>query len=371
MNSETLTDVPKSRASFLIAVVVPTILTCIYLLFLAEPTYQTEVKLLIRENSESGSGAIPGFASSILGLGSKTSMEDAFILADYLHSSAFLQELDSHFDLRRHFADSTTDVLRRLADEPLREQFDGYVRKMLITKIDPESSILTLQIQAFDPELARAMALFIIERAEDSINTLNDRMVASQTAMASRELEDAKQKMMGLRNEMLEFQIRNSMIDPVHETGAFFSNIAAIDAKLVAKRTELRIKEQYMQDDAAEMRTLRQELTALAEQRAEETRRLVSEADGTMADVLRDYEMIKLRNEFALNAYSAAFALAERANIDAARQEKFLLIIAPPHLPEQPVFPRPMVGTLTALALLSVGYGIFRLISATIRDHSI
>src|SRR5690606_13654167 len=125
------------------------------------------------------------------------------------------------------------------------------------------------------------------------------------------------------------------------------------------------------QDDAFDIQRLRQEIRALEEQRREETRRLVTEGDSNIANTLQTYERLKLQEEFALAAYTTAFALAEQVTLEASRQEKFLLVIAPPHVPEKPVFPRPIRGTATALVLSCIAYGIVRLILATIRDHTI
>lgn len=360
---------PRNR--FLLATVVPSLVVLLYLTFFAQPTYETETKMIIRENRGDSGGAIPGLASTLLGAGSRISLEDALILQDYLHSAAFIDLAAERFDLREHFHDAPSDPLRRLGAEAPSETFHKFMRRMITIRIVPESSIISVQVRAFSPQLAQELARFIIEQSEEMINDLNERMVVSQTVLAKRELERSMERVSEAKDQLLRFRITNAMVDPAGEVSAFFGNVAALDSRLVERKTDLRTKSQYLREDAFELRQLRQEIRALEEQREEETRLLVTAGDESLATTLQAYEGLKLQEEFALAAYSAAFAMAEKATMEASRQEKFLLVIAPPHPPEKPVFPEPLRGTVTVFLLCCIGYGILRLVLATIRDHTI
>lgn len=357
--------------SFLLITGLPVVATLVYLIVLAQPAFETETKLIVRENQSGSGSAIPGFASAILGPGAKTSYEDALILEDYLHSAAFIEKAATRFDLRAHFEDAPSDPFRRLAPDAAAESLHVFFRKMVTIGIIPESSIVTVNVRAFSPAVAEDVATFIIAESEKMINDLNERLVKSQTTLAQRELSRSQARLMEVRSELLEFQMAKGMIDPQGETSAYFSNIAALDSRLVEKRTRLRIESQYLQEDAFDIRRLKQEIQALEEQRREETRVLVTDEDVSMANTLQAYETLKMQMEFAQTAYSSAFALMETTIMEASRQEKFLLVIAPPHTPEAPVFPRPVRGTLTVFVLSCIGFGIYRLILATVRDHTI
>jgi capsular polysaccharide transport system permease protein len=354
----------------LLVCVLPTLATAIYLTLLTQPTYQTEAQLIVRESQGSTGPILPGFASALLGAGSKTSLEDSLILQHYLHSAGFIELADEQFDLRRHFAEAPLDPLRRLSGTARAETFHEYFRKMVSIHVVHESSIMTIRVQTFSPVVAQALASFIIDQSEQMINHLNDRMTSSQTTLAQRELEKGTARLMAAREDLFRFQVANRMVDPVGETSAFFGNVATLDARLVEKRTQLRLEAHYLQEDSFDLRRLRQEIRALEEQRAEETRLLVTEGDTSMANTLQAFEKLQMNKEFALAAYTAAFTLAEKATLEASRQEKFLLVISPPHLPEKPVFPRPVAGTLTFFVLSWIGYGILKLVLATIRDHT-
>lgn len=350
---------------------VPTIAAVAYLAFFAQPAYETEMKLIVRESQSASAAPVPGLTAGLLGMGSGKSLEDALILEDYLHSAAFIELAADRFNLRDHFHHAPLDPFRRLAENAPRETFYQYFRNAVSISVIPDSTIITVRVRAFSPDLAHELAEFAIERSETMINDLNERVVSAQTSVAQEELEQRQEQLLEVREKLLQFQIANAMVDPAGETRAYFSNIAALDSRLVEKRTELRTGGQYLQDNAFELRRLRQDIQAIEEQRQVETRLLVTEEGSSMATTVQAYEKLKMEQDFALSAYSSAFALAERTKSDAARQQKFLLTIAPPHTPEKPVFPQPARGGLTVFVLSCLGYGIFRLILATIRDHSI
>ncbi|MDF3056674.1 MAG: capsular biosynthesis protein [Rariglobus sp.] len=360
---------PKRR--FHVCVGFPTLLALLYLLFFAASTYRTETRLIVRESSEETTNIIPGLAANLLGGGIKSSIEDAYILVDYLQSSALIEQVDAQLDLRAHYSAPRLDFIRRLASDAPAETLHDYYRRHVTISVAPESSIVTLQVDAFDPVFTQKFAQSLVTASEQAINQLNSRMVGAQTALAEKELARTRAELTAARRRLLDFQVAHNIVDPAGEIGSRLGSLAVLDERLVEKRAELRTKEQFLREDAFELRTLRQEITALEAQRNQENQRLINPDNHGMTVAAAAYEEVKLGAEFALHAYTAALALDEKAKLSAARQEKFLLPIAVPLQPEEPVFPAPFVGTLTAFILFSLLYGIIRLIIATIRDHTL
>jgi len=371
MNADLKHIISKPGTSFILFAGVPTLISFIYLFFFAHPTYQSEVKLIVRENKEASSSIIPGLAASLLGTGFRTSIEDAYIFTAYLHGSQFIELADKRLGLKTHFQRPAFDPLYALGKAPLAEEFNEYIRKRIIITITPESSIVTVRARAFTPEMADALAKLIIEESERAINTLNHRLLESKTALANTELGESQANLIAKRRQVLQFQTEHAMVNPSSEVTSRLTNVAGLDAKLVEKQTELRTKEQYIRPEAFEIRTLRQEIIALDSQRQQETGNLVMLGDKSVAATLQAYEDVKMQAEFALQAYTSAFALVESAKLEAGRQEKFLLLISPPRLPEEPIFPNPLKGVVTVLIGSAVLFGIGRLVISTIRDHSI
>lgn len=362
----------ERKYRFIVCVGIPTLLVLLYLVIFAAPTYRTETQIVVRENSTSGSSSlIPGFAANLLGGNIRSSLEDAYILVEYLHSSAVIEQVDAELGLRAHYASPRLDFIRRLATDAPAETVHEFYRNHVKIIINPQSSIVTLQVDAFDPAFAQKLAKALVAASERAINELNARMVGAQTALAERELIKTRENLMAARQRLLEFQIANSIIDPVGEMSSRLGTLAALDSRLVEKRTQLRTKEQFLRNDSFDVRSLQQEIAALDEQRTQENLRLVNPDDKSMAAAAQKYEDVKLAAEFTLNAFTAALALDEKAKLDAARQQKFLLPISAPFLPQEPAFPILLLNTITAFTLFSLLYAITRLIIATIRDHTL
>jgi len=361
----------SQKAVFALFTGVPTVLTLLYMLILAHPVYQAETKLIVRENKETSSSIIPGLAASLLGTGAQTSVEDAYILTAYLHGSQFIDLADQRLGLKAHFRTPVFDPLHTLKKNPMAEEFYDYIRERVVLHIAADSNIVSVSTQAFSPEMAQAFSKLIIEESEKAINTLNTRMVDAQTSLAKRELAQSQATLLEKRRQLLQFQTTHAMVNPESEVTSHLSNVAGLDAKLVEKRTELRTKEQYLRPESFEIRAIQQVITALDSQRQHETGTLVTSGGQSMAATLLAYEDLKLQTEFAQQAYASAFALMESSKLAAGRQEKFLLMIEAPGLPEEPAFPLPLQATFTVFATAAVIFGIGRLMLCTIRDHSI
>lgn len=362
---------PPGKSGFFLLTGLPASLAFLYLLLFAQPTFLTEARLIVRENADRAAALAPGLASSLLGGGVKSSLEDAYILADHLHGASFIEELDARLNLRAHYRAPRLDVLRRLSASAPAEDFHDFYRRHVKITVNPIPGILTFEVSAFDPTFAQTLALALVEASERAINDLNLRMVAAQTALADQELALTREQLAAARRQLLDFQVSRNLVDPATEIGARLANLARLDSLLLQKRAELGAKRQFLREDAVDLRLLTQEVAALQAERDRENQLLVNPSDESMTATAQAYEEIKLEAEFALHAFTAALALNEKAKLDAARQEKFLLPVSAPHLPEAPVFPRPFVGAALTFLVLAVLHAIASLILATIRDHSL
>ncbi len=360
------------KRSFSLAVLLPTGIVLLYSLFLAKPQYEAISQAIIKENSSQSGAAIPGLSLGFLDTGNRVSTEDGYILMDYMQSQDFLMRAEQALHLREHFSDPWLDFWNRLEPQATTRDFlDHFVDTIDIT-MSPSSAILTFKSRAFEPEKAMKINQFILQESERAINDLNQRIDEEQTRFANQELEKAKEKLIEANIELKEFQLRNGMVSPESETTSLFARISGLEARLVEKKAELKHVSQYMQEDAFQVQALRQEIDAISRQLKEEDAIMVSADDQqSMVQVLHLYERLKLQHEFALTAYTAAFAAKEKTQIEAARQGKFLLVITPPELPDESVYPRPFLDTLTTFAVCLLLFAILRLTVATIRDHTL
>ncbi len=350
---------------------VPSLVVFLYFAFAAPQVYQSEAKVIVRLSRDATAAMTGGVAASLLGLGTTDAMEDSRILVAYLQSPEFIELAEQRLQLREHYATPKFAIAHRLEQHASQEDFWQFVRSMLEVRIEEPSGLVVIRAKAYTPEKAEALGKLTLEQSELAINRLNERMVNSQTKLAQQTLDQAQRDLIARRQQLLKFQADNAVVNPSSELGTHVSGLASLDSRLLQKRAELRAKSQYLREDAFEIRAINQEIRALEEQRQKETETLISSSDKNLSRILQDYEDIKMQAEFAVQTYSSAFALVEKAKMEASRQEKFLLTVAAPFLPEEPVAPRPLRNAVTTFVVISILFAISRLVGATVKDHSI
>ena len=348
----------------------PTLLVFIYLAIVAQPSYESQAQIVVKNNDNEAMMTIPGISAGMMGSGD-SSIQESYRLIEYMKSPALIQKLEDLHGLQEHYAAPEFDKFRKLSDDANFDDLVAYFQGQLRLKVSSDSSIISLSVQAFDPELAQAILTSIIEESEQAINHLNHRISLSTTGIAKRELEKTKENLTVIRQRMFEFQISREVISPEAEVQMLLLNLSELDARILSKKTELKTKAQFLREDAFELKSLQQEVAGLEAQREEEMRALFVQDGNSIPSAARAYESLKLESEFALQSYAAALAAYETTKLEALRQEKFLLTISPPTQPINSAYPQPWRGTLTALIIILLVYGITRLVIATVLDHTI
>ncbi|WOO40957.1 hypothetical protein [Rubellicoccus peritrichatus] len=358
------------KYGLIIVVVIPTVLTLLYSLFVAQERYTVESQVIVRESDSGGMPLLSGMALGLFGANS-ASLEDAYILRGYLYSGSFLNQLNGEFDLREHYGNVGFDFMHGLSQSASQEDFLEYFRNALRIEIDPEASIITIATTAFSPEMALEMNKFMVASSEDEINRLNRIIAESQTRFAQKELDTAEAFLIKAESKLLAFQHEHGIADANSEAVSLFTRISELEGVLTTKETELKGMLKYIREDAIPVRALQQEIEAVKQQLEEEDAELSGSAEGGMLPIIQTFQHLRMEVNFAAKAYASSFAALESAKLEITRQEKFLLLVAPPQIPDAPSAPEPIWETLTVLVVSLLLLGIIKLIIATIRDHTI
>lgn len=349
----------------------PTLCVLLYLAFWAKPGYESKAHIVVQTSEKSPVLSLPGMGGRVMGGGSPKSLEDAYIVIEYLKSPELIEALDAEYGLKAHYSSPVTDVFRKLPSDANADELVEYFRRQLHLKVASDSGIISMSLKAFDPGLAQSVLQEMIERGEATINQLNDRIREAGTDGARRRLEKTKEDLRAVRKKLFAFQVDRKVIRPETEIEKLLTNLAELDGRILQKKAELKTKEQFLKRDVFELKSLRQEIRGLEQQREEKASSLFVEREESLADSAHKFETLKLESEFALQAYTAALASYEEAKLEALRKEKFLLTVSAPTKPVKATYPKPLTGALLALIVLSLVYGIGRLVVATVLDHTV
>lgn len=353
----------------LVLIAAPLALALLYYGLIASDRYVSESTVAL-QHTGSDASAIPGAAMLLAGL-NPPSREETLYLKQYVHSLGLLQQLDAKLNLRDHYQARRLDLPTRLGSAASQEDFLDYYRSRVDVSMDELSSTLTLRVQGFDAEFARKLNQAILDESERFVNEMSHRLAREKLSFAENELARAGDKLQEAKAELLAFQGKNKLLDPTVQAQASGAMVAELQASITKSEAELRALRSFLHEDAYQVKALRGQIEATRAQL--EAERARATGGGRQSDRLGalaiEYEGLKTKAEFALDAYKLALGAVENARIDATRKLKSLVVIEPATLPQTAEYPRRLYNLATLLIGCLLLYGVVRLVLATIREH--
>nr|WP_236845377.1 capsule biosynthesis protein [Campylobacter sp. P0078] len=339
-----------------------------YYVFIAADRYVSEVSLTVKSTDGSSQVALSGI-ESLVGIPS-SSTEDIKHLQEYIKSLDMLQKLDEKINLRSLYEKQKIDLFFRIYSSTSKESYLQYYRNRIHILFDDATGLLNVAVEGFSPEDARTISAAILEECERFINEISHNIAREQLRFAQGELENAKQKYKDAKNELLAFQNQYGIFDPqsLVQTKAGF--ITDIELQISKKETELNTMRSYLNENAPEILALKAELRAHKEQLEKEKRKVASNASqDRLNDVVAQFEALYLNLNFAEDVYKTAIKAVETTRIEIGRKAKQLVVIQSPYEPQSAKYPDKMYNIITIFIILTLIFGIVRLIRAIIDEH--
>jgi capsular polysaccharide transport system permease protein len=357
------------RRLLLAVVALPLLVASLYFGLVAADRYVSESTVALQQSGNDAS-ALPGAALLLAGI-NPPSREETLYLKQYIHSLGLLQQLDAKLKMRTHYEAQKLDLVARLWGGASQETFLDYYRSRVDVSMDELSSTLTVRVQGFDPKFANQLNQAILDESERFVNEMSHKLAREKLSFADTELARAGEKLQQAKIELLAFQAKNRLLDPTVQAQASGAMVAELQASITKSEAELRVLRTFLNDDSFQVKALRSQIDATRAQL--ETERARGTGSGRGGDRLGalaiEFEGLKTKAEFGLDAYKLALGAVENARIDATRKLKNLVVIEPATLPQTAEYPRRLYNLATLLVVCLLLYGIVRLVIATIREH--
>jgi len=358
---------PLFRWLFAIIVVVPTCLASLYYLAIASDQFTSETRFLVRSPQRQASGLLSGFLQST---GFVRAQDDSFAVGEFIRSRAAVDALDRDGLLTAAFTRRDTDPLTRYPQfwvSPSQEALYRHYLDFITVSNDTTSGVTTLQVRAFRPQDAQALAERLVEKAEALINRLNDRARQDAVRHGETEVGRSSERLSIAQAQITGFRNRETMVDPDKESTAIFDLIARLSTDVAEKRAKLREIERQT-PRSPQIAALQATITATEEQVRRERERLVGR-DSSVAPRIAAFEGLMIERELATRMLASATASLENARLEAQRQQLYLERIVEPNLPDYPTHPKKLYGLALLLAILLAVYGICRLFLLHLIEH--
>ena len=344
------------------------IVVIFYYTFIAADRYVSNVSLSVKSTDGSSPISLSGI-ESLVGVAS-SSTEDIKLLQEYIKSFDMLQKLDEKINLRSLYEKQKLDLFFRIYSSTSKESYLKYYRDRIHILFDDTTGLLNVAVESFSPEDARIISAAILEESERFINEISHNIAREQLRFAQGELESAKQKYKDAKNELLAFQNEYGVFDPqsLAKTKAGF--ITEIELQISKKETELNTMRSYLNDNAPEIVALKAELRAHKEQLEKEKSKVASNASqDKLNDVVAQFEALYLNLSFAEDVYKTAITAVETTRIEIGRKAKQVVVIQSPYVPDSAAYPNKMYNIITIFVILTLIFGVVRLVRAIIDEH--
>lgn len=356
----------KGRLSFWI-VFLPMALAAVYYLFLAADRYVSESVISVKQSGDVVASPASGLAA-MFGA-TPPSREDTLYLQEYIRSLDMLKHLEARLQLRKAYEAEHLDPIFRLYAGTSQEWLHWYFDRRVELVFDDLSGLLKVRVQAFDPGFAQAVNQEILAQSERFVNEVSHRMAREQMAFAEAELLKARERYQAAKARLVAFQNKHKLLDPLAQAQAQATLATQLEAELAQKETELKTLLGYLQEDAYQVVSARQQIAAIKSQLEQERAKVASGQGGRLNTLAAEFQSLTLDVGFAEDAYKAALSAVETTRIEASRKLKSLVVVSSPGRPEVAEYPQRFYNLVTLLLGLTLFYGVVRLVIATIQDH--
>lgn len=307
-------------------------------------------------------------ALSMLGIGG-SNHEDVLLTQDYLQSPDLLAKLDQELGLKAHFQNHKIDYFSRLPDNVSQEEFLKYYRDHLTLRLDDLSGVLTIEMQAFDPNYGQKVVSLMLQESEHFINKLGHQVALDQLAFVEKEVDRAYQRVQAEKAKVLEFQNSHHLISPESTSTSRLEVVSQIEGELVRQQAELKQLQSYMRDTAPAVISVQNRVNALNKQLEQEKARLTGFDKDAMNEITARYMDVQTQATLATDLYKTGLISLEQARVEAYRKLKHLLVVSQPTMAEDAEYPRRLYNLTTIAVLLCLFYGLIVMGLATLREH--
>lgn len=353
-------------------VALPTMAVAWFLWFEASDLYRSESSFVVQSReSAAGIGTSGGFLGALLGGGG--GIYDPVAVQTYILSRDVLQRLDQEHGWIAHFQSPQLDVLHRLPpDASFEDAYDHY-SDMVEVSFDPTEGLIEMSVVAAGPDEAQRFGQSIIGYSEEMVDELSNRIRTDAIEDAERNLAAAEERLKAAQEQ--EAELRKTL-DTFSVEGEFATEmgiIAGMETELEDMKGKLSGLRQVTSDSDPRVGRLRDQIATLSAQ-VEKRRANVTGAGrgeaGSLADIHADLARAQLDVQAGMAIFTAALEAREIARADAARQHRYLSVVAAPSLPDEPNYPQKW--QVTALAFLGFlgGYIVISLTVSLIREQA-
>lgn len=351
-------------------IVAPAIAVGVYLWNFAVDQYVSVAGFAIRTEAASS----PFDFLGAFGGGSTTTSKDMDILDNFVTSQQLVAKIDQELDLKAMFSKPTNDPVFAYNTSGTIEDLVDYWNRMVIVNYDNTTGLMQLNVYAFSPEDAQKIATTVLDESSTMINKLAAVAREDTTKYAKQVLDEAEKRMAEARRALTEFRVKNNIVDPSIDIGTQSSVVGTLNQQLTQAQVELQVlKQGGAADNDPRLITVQRRIDVINNQIAAEQQKVaVATGQGSStgyAELVADYEALKIDEDFAQKAYLTALASYDAAEAEASHKQVYLATYEEPTVAEASTAPRRWLILITTMVIGFFAWSIVSLVYYALRDR--
>ena len=379
----------RSWAVGLAVLLAPMVLTAVYLGFIAEPVYQVEAIIMIRNPPSSGGGGGGGgggLTALLKGGGGggasimSRAMDESFAVIQYIASREAYIELEQRIGKDKVFQSDTANqkptsanLWTSWAGSPTSTSFEdrfAYYTDHVNVSFDEITGQIDLKVLGHDAKASNQVAIVLLAMSEELVNQFNSRSERDFIEHNKKEVERTHDEFNATSDQITKFRFDHNLIDPNFDGSAVGGIITGLLTAATSVQAEISNMIGRGMTSDAQLRPLRIRLAALQEQIQQQKSQLTGQGN-SLAPVLTQYATLGLAQQIAQQQYTSALNNLAAATFQANSQKLYIVNVVSPYPPEEAQFPDRRRAMTLAIIFSVVGFAVFRTVASAIRDHMV
>lgn len=320
------------RLGFVVVFLIPSLLTVIYFAFIASDQYASEFRFAVR-------GAEVSVLDPMGAAGQMSLAQDTLVITGFIKSRAMVEKLDKDLNLRAIFSHEGIDFLSALPADASIEKLASYWKRQVKVSIETISGLITVEVTAFTPEDALAIAKAVSSYSEDIVNDMTNRASRDLVADTEAELKRSEELLKQTRAALQGLRNAEGILDPDAAATSINALISALKLERSTAAQQLATMSAGLSASAPQLKPIRARIAALDAQIAQLEAEVASGTGTDLSQTITVFDKAQLENEMAERRYAAAVAAMETARLSADRRRVYITPFVQPSLAQEAAGP--------------------------------
>ncbi|MCJ2073131.1 capsule biosynthesis protein [Methylobacterium sp. J-030] len=328
---------------FALCFVLPTLAGAVYYGLIASDRYVTETQFVIRPTIGTADKAAPDSVGTNAGIPKEMLAQDTLVTLEYLRSRPMVEALQAQLPLREWYGRDDIDMFSRFDPEKSIEKFLRYWKRRVSIDVEQTTGVLTLSVEAFDPDESLAVTKAVMKEAERMVNDLSRAARQDALVESDRELKIAGERLAKINLALTEARNRDGVLDAKKANEANLKVLDELRSQRINLSIQLAVGQRDLGSQSRQIIDLKQKIRDLNDNIAlieQQTATANPEQKRRLSDALTRFEDLSQKRREAETYLEEVRKATERARILSTQQVAFFSPITEPARAESSTEPR-------------------------------